>query len=53
MATSDDNAAHRIVIQYCVERGLAPVQTKRKMEMIERQKHVFQTLVCEHMTQKV
>ena len=45
MATSDDNAAHRIVIQYSVERGLTPVQNKRDMETIERHRHVSRTLV--------
>ena len=45
MATWDDIAAHRIVIQYCDERGLTPVRTKREMETIERHKHVSRTLV--------
>ena len=30
MPTSDDNTAHRMVIQYCFERSLTPVQTKRE-----------------------
>ncbi|XP_062611652.1 protein GVQW3-like [Saccostrea cucullata] len=45
MATSADNAAHRIIIQYCVERGMTPIQTKKEMETIERHKHVSRTLV--------
>ena len=36
MATSDDNAVHPIVIQYCFDRGLSPVQTKREMETTEQ-----------------
>ena len=36
MATSSDNAAHQIVIQYCFEGDLNPVQTKREIETIER-----------------
>lgn len=42
---TNDNAPNRIVVQHCVERGLTTVQTKRKMEAIERQKHVFWILV--------
>ena len=30
MPTSDDKTAHRMVIQYCFERSLSPVQTKRE-----------------------
>ena len=30
--------AHRIVIQYCFEESLTPVQTKKEMETIERHK---------------
>ena len=45
IATSDNNAAHRILIQYCFEESLTPVETKREMETIERHKHVSQTLV--------
>ena len=45
MSTSDDNAAHWIVIQNCFERGLIPVQTKRETETIERRKQVSRTLV--------
>ena len=51
MATSDDNAAHQIVMKYCFERGLTPVQTKREMETIER--HTRVSNIGIHLAKKV
>lgn len=37
--------SQRIVIHYCIERGLTPVQTEREIETIEQHEHVSGTLV--------
>ena len=38
MATSDDNAAHQILIKDCVSIDLIPIQTKIDMKTLDRHK---------------
>ena len=45
MATSEERAAHRSVIKYCVDRGMTPVQTKREMEKTDMCGNVSRSLV--------
>ena len=34
-ATSEDGAGHRIIIKYCIERGMTPGQTKNKLNHLK------------------
>ena len=45
MARSEEIAAHRSVIRFCVDLGLTPVETQKKMQSTERHKNVFRALV--------
>ena len=45
MATSGDFAAQKVIIQYCVDRGMTPAQTKREMDTVPGRKPVSKTLV--------
>lgn len=45
MATSDKQAAHRNVIQFCVDLGMTPVDIYKKMQNSERHKNVSRALV--------
>ena len=45
MATSEEIAAHRSVIRFCVDLGLTPVETQKKMQSTERHKNVSRALV--------
>lgn len=45
MATSAEHAAHKIVIKYCADRGMTPIDTKREMERSTMCGNVSRTLV--------
>ena len=45
MATSEENAAHRSVIKYCVERGMTPGQTITEMETSASHRGVSRALI--------
>lgn len=45
MATSNESAAHRSVIEFCVGLGMTPVQTYSKMVMVEKHSHISRALV--------
>ena len=45
MATSEETAAHRSVIRFCVELGLTPVETQKEMFSTERHKNVSRALI--------
>lgn len=45
MTTSSDLSAQKVIIKYCVDRGLTPVQTKMEMDCVGGPKKVSRTLV--------
>ena len=45
MATSDDEAAYRTVIRFCVELVMTPVETQRNLKSVERHANVSRALV--------
>ena len=45
MATSEETAAHRSVIRFCVELGLTPAETQKKIFSTERHKTVSRALI--------
>ena len=45
MATCDERAASRTVIEFCTEAGMSPVETIEKMRKTDKYKHVSRALV--------
>ena len=45
MATSDKDAAHRIVINFCFDLGMTPVETQKKLQLTEDHRHVSRSFV--------
>ena len=45
MVTSEETAAHRSVIRFCVELGLTPVETQKKMFSTETHKNVSRAMI--------
>ena len=45
MATSEDDAGHRDIIKYCVERGMTPGQTIKEMKSPQTRQNVSRVLI--------
>ena len=45
MATSQDNAAHRTVIEFCAGLEMTPVLSHKHITFVEKHRNVFRTLV--------
>ena len=46
MVTSEECAAHKMIIRYCVDHGMTPIETKLEMESTSICGKVSRTLVC-------
>lgn len=48
MATSNDEAAHRNVIQFCTDLGMTPVDIFKKMQSTEKHSNVSRAVIYHH-----